>query len=136
MGQLMPPIMGAAAFIMAEFLGMAYSDVVIAAFIPAFVTYFALLYIVHLEALKLGLKGMNPDELPKRWKTFVQGIHYLIPIFFLLYTLIVLRQSAASAAFNAIMLLMILMVIQHPFRAMLAKEKLQKRFGFQDLLIF
>ena len=137
MGQLMPPIMGAAAFIMAEFLGMAYSDVVIAAFIPAFVTYFALIYIVHLEALKLGLKGMNPDELPKRWKTFVQGIHYLIPIFFLLYTLIVLRQSAASAAFNAIMLLMILMVIQHPFRAMLAKEKITKEIwlsGFVDIL--
>ena len=137
MGQLMPPIMGAAAFIMAEFLGMAYSDVVIAAFIPAFVTYFALLYIVHLEALKLGLKGMNPDELPKKWKTFVQGIHYLIPIFFLLYTLIVLRQSAASAAFNAIMLLMILMVIQHPFRAMLAKEKITKEIwlsGFVDIL--
>lgn len=137
MGQLMPPIMGAAAFIMAEFLGMAYSDVVIAAFIPAFVTYFALIYIVHLEALKLGLKGMNPDELPKKWKTFVQGIHYLIPIFFLLYTLIVLRQSAASAAFNAIMLLMILMVIQHPFRAMLAKEKITKKIwlsGFVDIL--
>jgi TRAP-type uncharacterized transport system fused permease subunit len=48
--------------------------------------------------------------------------------FFLLYTLIVLRQSAASAAFNAIMLLMVLMVIQHPFRAFLAKEKLQKKF--------
>ena len=49
MGQLMPPIMGAAAFIMAEFLGMAYSDVVISAFIPAFVAYFALIYIVHLK---------------------------------------------------------------------------------------
>ena len=137
MGQLMPPIMGAAAFIMAEFLGMAYSDVVIAAFIPAFVAYFALIYIVHLEALKLGLKGMNPEDLPKKWKTFVQGVHYLIPIFFLLYTLIVLRQSAASAAFNAIMLLMILMVIQHPFRAMLAKEKVTKEIwlsGFVDIL--
>lgn len=137
MGQLMPPIMGAAAFIMAEFLGMAYSDVVIAAFIPAFVAYFALIYIVHLEALKLGLKGMNPEDLPKKWKTFVQGVHYLIPIFFLLYTLIVLRQSAASAAFNAIMLLMILMVIQHPFRAMLAKQKITKEIwlsGFVDIL--
>ena len=137
MGQLMPPIMGAAAFIMAEFLGMAYSDVVIAAFIPAFVTYFALIYIVHLEALKLGLKGMSTEDLPKKWKTFVQGIHYLIPIFFLLYTLIVLRQSAASAAFNAIILLMILMVIQHPFRAMLAKEKITKEIwlsGFVDIL--
>jgi len=58
-GQLMPPIMGAAAFIMAEFLGMAYTDVVISAFIPAFVSYFALFYIVHLEALKLGLKGLK-----------------------------------------------------------------------------
>jgi TRAP transporter 4TM/12TM fusion protein len=137
MGQLMPPIMGAAAFIMAEFLGMAYSDVVIAAFIPAFVAYFALIYIVHLEALKLGLKGMNAEDLPKKWKTFVQGIHYLIPIFFLLYTLIVLRQSAASAAFNAIMLLMFLMVVQHPFRAFLAKEKITKEIilsGFVDIL--
>ena len=52
-GQLMPPVMGAAAFIIAEFLGMAYTDVIIAAFIPAFVSYFALFYIVHLEALKL-----------------------------------------------------------------------------------
>ncbi len=137
MGQLMPPIMGAAAFIMAEFLGMAYSDVVIAAFIPAFVAYFALIYIVHLEALKLGLKGMNPEDLPKKWKTFIQGIHYLIPIFFLLYTLIVLRQSAASAAFNAIMLLMVLMVVQHPFRAFLAKQKITKEIflsGFVDIL--
>ena len=82
-GQLMPPIMGAAAFIMAEFLGMAYTDVVVTAFIPAFVSYFALFYIVHLEALKLGLKGLKKEDLPEKLKTFVQGIHYLIPIFFL-----------------------------------------------------
>ena len=137
MGQLMPPIMGAAAFIMAEFLGMAYTDVVISAFIPAFVSYFALFYIVHLEALKLGLKGLKKEDLPEKLKTFLQGIHYLIPIFFLLYTLVVLRESAASAAFNAIMLLMILMVVQHPFRAFLAKEKITKEIwlsGFVDIL--
>ena len=137
MGQLMPPIMGAAAFIMAEFLGMAYTDVVVAAFIPAFVSYFALFYIVHLEALKLGLKGLNQEELPSKFKTFIEGIHYLIPIFFLLYTLVVLRQSAASAAFNAIMLLMLLMVIQNPFKAFLAKEKITKEIffsGFIDIL--
>ena len=136
-GQLMPPVMGAAAFIIAEFLGMAYTDVIVAAFIPAFVSYFALFYIVHLEALKLGLKGMDDEQIPPKWKTFVQGIHYLIPIFFLLYTLMVLRESAASAAFNAIMLLMLLMVVQHPFRAFLAKEKLTKEIwlsGFVDIL--
>ncbi|TLP38501.1 TRAP transporter permease [Arcobacter arenosus] len=136
-GQLMPPVMGAAAFIIAEFLGLAYTDVIFAAFIPAFVSYFALFYIVHLEALKLGLKGMNDKDLPPKWKTFVQGIHYLVPIFFLLYTLMILRESAASAAFNAIMLLMLLMVVQHPFRAFLAKEKITKDIllsGFVDIL--
>ncbi len=136
-GQLMPPVMGAAAFIIAEFLGLAYTDVIFAAFIPAFVSYFALFYIVHLEALKLGLKGMNDEDLPSKWKTFIQGIHYLVPIFFLLYTLMVLRESAASAAFNAIMLLLLLMVVQHPFRAILAKEKITKDIllsGFVDIL--
>ncbi len=136
-GQLMPPVMGAAAFIIAEFLGMAYTDVIVAAFIPAFVSYFALFYIVHLEALKLGLKGMNDEDLPPKWKTFIRGIHYLVPILFLMYTLMVLRESAASAAFNAIMLLMALMVVQHPFRAILAKEKLTRDIylsGFVDIL--
>ncbi len=136
-GQLMPPVMGAAAFIIAEFLGMAYTDVIIAAFIPAFVSYFALFYIVHLEALKLGLKGMDEDEIPSKWKTFVQGIHYLIPILYLLYTLMILRESAASAAFNAIMLLLALMVLQHPFRALVLNQKITKEIilsGFVDIL--
>lgn len=136
-GQLMPPVMGAAAFIIAEFLGLAYTDVIFAAFIPAFVSYFALFYIVHLEALKLGLKGMKKEDLPPKLQTFLRGIHYLVPIFFLLYTLMVLRESAASAAFNAIMLLMLLMVVQHPFRAFLAKEKLTRDIwlsGFVDIL--
>ncbi len=136
-GQLMPPVMGAAAFIIAEFLGMAYTDVIIAAFIPAFVSYFALFYIVHLEALKLGLKGMDDDEIPPKFKTFMQGIHYLIPILYLLYTLMVLRESAASAAFNAIMLLLALMVVQHPFRAFILKQKISKEVllsGFVDIL--
>ena len=136
-GQLMPPVMGAAAFIIAEFLGLAYTDVIYAAFIPAFVSYFALFYIVHLEALKLGLNGMDSEDLPPKWKSFVKGIHYLIPIFFLLYTLMVLRESAASAAFNAIMLLMLLMVVQHPLKAFITKKKITRDIalsGFVDIL--
>jgi len=136
-GQLMPPVMGAAAFIIAEFLGMSYTDVIYSAFIPAFVSYFALFYIVHLEALKLGLKGMDKSQIPEKLKTFLRGIHYIIPIFFLLYTLMILRESAASAAFNAIMLLMLLMVVQHPFRALITKEKITKDIllsGFVDIL--
>lgn len=66
-GQLMPPIMGAAAFIIAEFLGMDYAGVIMAAAIPAFVSYIALFYIVHLEAKKLGIKGEAKDRLPQVW---------------------------------------------------------------------
>ena len=135
-GQLMPPIMGAAAFIIAEFLGLSYSDVVMAAFIPAFVSYFALFYIVHLESLKLGLKGEDPANLPKRWDSFIKGIHYIIPIFFLIYTLIVLRESATSAALNAIVFMMLIMVVQKPIFALILKEKITKSLlleGFADI---
>lgn len=62
-GQIMPPVMGAAAFLMVEFIGIPYSEVVKAAFLPAVLSYVALLYIVHLEALKLGIK-----PIPKAFK--------------------------------------------------------------------
>ncbi len=135
-GQLMPPIMGAAAFIMAEFLGLNYTDIVFAAFIPAFTCYFALFYIVHLEAKKAGLKGEDPSVLGRTWPIFIRGIHYLIPIFFLIYTLIILRQSAQSAAFSAIMFLMVIMVVQKPLKAYLNKEKITLPVileGFSDI---
>ncbi len=137
-GQLMPPIMGAAAFIIAEFLGLAYTDVVMAAFIPAFVSYFALFYIVHLESLKLGLEGEDPSKLARVWDIFVKGIHYIVPIFFLIYTLIVLRESAQSAALSAIQFLLIIMVTQKPIIAYMKKEKLTLRVfleGFEDIAI-
>lgn len=57
-GQLTPPVMGAAAFLIAEFTGTAYTDLIVYAFLPAVISYIALLYIVHLEALKLGLQGL------------------------------------------------------------------------------
>jgi TRAP transporter 4TM/12TM fusion protein len=64
-GQLTPPVMGAAAFLMVEYVGVSYLDVVRHAFLPALISYIALLYIVHLEALKLGLEGL-PKSGPKR----------------------------------------------------------------------
>ncbi|MBN1839852.1 MAG: TRAP transporter permease [Campylobacterales bacterium] len=135
-GQLMPPIMGAAAFIMAEFLGLDYTDVVYAAFIPAFTCYFALFYIVHLEAKKQGIKGEDQSVLGRAFPLFLKGLHYFIPIFFLMYTLIILRQSAQSAAFSAIMFLMIIMVVQKPFKTWINKEKITLAIcleGFSDI---
>ncbi len=116
-GQLMPPVMGAAAFIMAEFLGLAYLDVVRAAVIPAFLSYIALFYVIHLESLKLDLRPLDRSELPPFWRTFLGGIHYLIPIGMLIYTLVVLRFSAIASAFNAILLTMAIIVVQRPLEA-------------------
>jgi len=133
-GQLMPPIMGAAAFIIAEFLGLAYTDVIMAAAIPAFVSYFALFYIVHLESKKLGIKGEDPSKLDRAFDIFKGGIHYIVPIFFLMYTLIVLRQSPQMAAFNAIFFMMLIMVLQRPAYAFLENRKLTKEVWFSGFV--
>ena len=72
-GQLAPPIMGAAAFIIAEYVNVPYIEVVKAAAIPAFASYAALFYIVHIEASKLGLSGLPRSELPLFFKTLISG---------------------------------------------------------------
>ncbi len=106
-GQLAPPIMGAAAFIIAEYVNVPYLAVVKAAAIPAFASYVALLYITHIEASKLGLRGLRKDELPILKETLMGGLHFLIPIGALLYELIYLRHSPDKSAFNAILWLLL-----------------------------
>ncbi|MGR2737163.1 TRAP transporter permease [Billgrantia sp. Q4P2] len=118
-GQLMPPVMGAAAFIIAEFVGVPYIEVVRAAAIPAFVAYFALFYIMHLEALKLGLHGIPRHDLPPRLATFIGGIHFLIPVAVLVYYLIILRRTPGYAVMVAILALAVLMLVQEPIKAWL-----------------
>jgi len=100
-GQIMPPVMGAAAFVMASFIGVTYFEVVKHAFLPAIISYIALFYISHLEALKLNLKGMEEKDVPNLKKTFLAGLHFLIPIFVLIYLLVVLRFTASYSIFYA-----------------------------------
>ena len=109
-GQIMPPIMGAAAFIIAELIGISYFDVIVAAFIPAVISYIGLLYISHLEALKLGLSGLPKSEVPVLGKTFFSGIHFLVPIAVLVYLLMVERWTASSAIFYTIMVMFLIMI--------------------------
>jgi len=111
-GQIMPPIMGAAAFIIAETIGIPYFDVVVAAFIPAVISYMALLYISHLEALKLGLRGLDRSDVPIFWATFKQGLHFLAPIIVLVYLLMVARWTAGTAVFYSIVVMMLIIVGQ------------------------
>ena len=100
-GQIMPPVMGAAAFVMASFIGVTYFEIVKHAFLPAIISYIALFYISHLEALKLGLKGIEKDKLPKLKETFLSGLHFLIPIFVLIYLLVYLRLTASYSIYYA-----------------------------------
>ncbi len=104
-GQLMPPIMGASAFIIAEFIGISYYDVIVHAAIPAIISYCALFYISHLESVKLGIKGMTSSETPDALATLKGGVHFLIPIGVLIYLLLVERWSPGSAVFYAILLM-------------------------------
>ncbi|MBW1984308.1 MAG: TRAP transporter permease, partial [Deltaproteobacteria bacterium] len=121
-GQLAPPIMGAAAFIIAEYVNVPYIQVVKAAAIPAFASYAALFFISHIEASKLGLRGMPRRELPPFFKTLMSGVHFLIPLVILIYELVVVRHSPELAAFNAIWVMVIIMLLQHPVKALLNKE--------------
>jgi len=111
-GQIMPPIMGAAAFVMAEFVGISYFDVVIHAFLPAILSYIGLFYIVHLEATKLSLRPMEESEIPKAGEIFWSGAHFLLPIFLLIYLLMVERMTTGTAIFYSTAFLMLVILGQ------------------------
>ncbi len=121
-GQLMPPVMGAAAFLMAEFVGVAYIEVVKAAVIPALL-YFSGIWIgVHFEAKKNGLKGVPREELPKFMELFVSRGHLAIPLVVIVYLLVV-GYTPMRAALWAIFLSIA--------ASMLRKET---RISFMDII--
>ncbi len=105
-GQIMPPIMGAAAFIIAEFIGVSYLSVCKAALLPAILYFVAVFASTHLEALKIGLKPIPRAELPPMKATLFRGFHFIIPIFVLILVL-VLGYTPFRAAFLAIIVLLI-----------------------------
>ncbi|BCO09063.1 C4-dicarboxylate ABC transporter [Desulfolithobacter dissulfuricans] len=135
-GQLAPPIMGAAAFIIAEYVNVPYIEVVKAAAVPAFASYAALFFISHIEASKLGIRGLPKSELPPFFQTLLSGVHYLVPLFMLLYELIVVRHSPELAAFNAIWVMAIIMLLQEPFLAWKNKKPLGPAFKKAIVQIF
>lgn len=101
-GQLLPPIMGAAAFIMAEMLGVKYGVIVISATIPALLYYLGILVQVQLRASKKNLQGIPKEDLPKVGEVMRERGHLLIPIAFLLYMLLFSGATVIFSAFWAI----------------------------------
>jgi len=96
-GQILPPIMGASAFIMMEILGKPYAAIAKAAIIPALLYYVSVFWMVDLEAGRIGLRGLSREEVPRLWTVLKQGGYLLMPIFILIYMLIVVQVSPLRA---------------------------------------
>jgi len=211
-GQIMPPVMGAAAFLMVEYVNMPYSEIVKHAFLPAILAYISLMWIVHLEAIKLGMKGLKRphslfkarmlnwgfaiaglfitiqlshflsawipgvfgeiggslfvgflvfaayvagiyvsarypdasgemteslDVLPLARPTVLAGLFYILPIYVLVWCLMVLEQSPGLAAFYACAVMIVMLSTQRPLIAFFRKQSAagQWKRGFDDLYV-
>lgn len=120
-GMFMPPVMGATAFLIAEFLQMSYWEVCVAAFLPAIAYYTTMLIQVDLEAAKLGLMGIPKEDLPSLKKTLLGGWQFLLPFMVLLFLLGVLRYSAQTAVMYTLAVLIIVSSFQKKSRLTLKK---------------
>ena len=96
-GQITPPVMGAVAFLMVEYLGMPLRTILIAAIVPAFMHFFGVLVQVHLEAKRLGISGLRAEELPKAWKVLREGWLSVFPLVLLVWMLMSGRTPFLSA---------------------------------------
>jgi len=122
-GQLLPPVMGAAAFIMAEMIGIKYSKIIVYAAIPAILYYIGIIIQVHLRALKDDLTGIPKEELPRLGQIMKDKGHLLIPIIFLLVMLFFSGKTVIYSAFMSIVVTILVSMF-----------KKSTRMSFRDIL--
>ena len=122
-GQLLPPVMGAAAFIMAEMLGMKYGLIVVSAAIPALLYYLGIIFQVQLRANKNNLEGIPKSELPKVSEVMRTRGHLVLPILFLLYMLLFSSNTVILSAFYTILITIAVSML-----------KPETRMSFKDIL--
>ena len=122
-GQLMPPVMGAAAFIMAETLGMKYNELLVSAIIPAVIYYMGILFQIQMRAEKMGLQGTPKDQLPKVRDVMKEYGHLALPIIFLVYMLFFSGKTVIMAAFYTII-----------FTIIIAQIRPNTRMSFNDII--
>ena len=114
-GQIMPPIMGAAAFLMAEMTGIPYSNIVIAAIVPAFLYFSGIMIMVHLEAKRYGLKGLPPEEIPNFFKLMFSYWYLLLPLI-VLVTMMMTGYTPARSALVAIVVAIVVSMFRKETR--------------------
>lgn len=129
-GQLMPPIMGAASFLMAESLGIPYKEVAKAAIIPAILYFTGIFIMVHLEAKKTGLKGLSRDSLPKIGELLMKKGYLVIPLATIIY-FFVLGKTAIYAGLMGIIAAGLVAIINSIADIILKRER---SFTFNDLI--
>lgn len=114
-GQIMPPIMGAAAFLMADYLGVPYSDIIVRAILPACLYFLGVFLSVHLEAKRLGLKGLSKDQLPKV-RELLKESYLLLPLAILIYLVCSQTMTMQSSAAWSILATIVVGVISNYLR--------------------
>ena len=111
-GQIMPPVMGAAAFLMADYVDVPYSRIIVRAILPAFLYFLGIFICVHLEAKKLGLKGISKEDLPI-FKKLVKSTYLLLPLIILVYLVSSGTRTMAFAAAIAIIFAVVVANLRH-----------------------
>jgi TRAP transporter 4TM/12TM fusion protein len=114
-GVLMPPIMGATAFVMANFLGVSYTTIMIAALIPAFLFFYGLYVQIDAYAAKHDIKGLPAEEIPRLWPVLVSGWHYIAILALLVWMLIYLQREATAPFYATLILLIVNQFTRHRF---------------------
>lgn len=132
-GQLMPPIMGSAAFLMADFLGVPYLDIMFAAIIPSLLYYVTLYFLLDMEAARTGMVGLDASELPRPWATLKGGLINLIPLV-LIVVMLVYRYSPFMAAFYGIVVTFVLSWLKPVSRIGLKKLSQALDSGARNIL--
>jgi len=132
---IMPPVMGAAAFIIPEIIGGTYVDVIKAAIIPAILYYIALFMVIEIQASKLGLRGLQKKDLPQIRVIIKENGHMVVPILVLLYFLVIEMSSATKAAFWAIIASVLISMVRKNTRMNLSKVTSALERGAKNSLI-
>lgn len=124
-GQIMPPVMGAGAFIMAEILGKSYGEIAIAALLPSILYFYICGLQVHIEACKGGFQGLPEDQLPPFFITLKKGFVFLLPLAALIWALAVKMYSPTYSAVFAIAMLLLVSVLL---------RRKGERMGFSEII--
>lgn len=115
-GVFLPPIMGATAFVMAEFLGVSYTEVMVAAILPGILYYVGIFLLVDLRAHKMGISNLAKEEIPKFLNVLKTGWIHLLPIVVLVYMMLVVRSSVSKAGLVAIGVLFLISFLRKETR--------------------